>query len=172
MTSEICGTTPEAWTFRQKISAYPASETTPSWIRAPPESLIPITGQPNRTAMSITLHTFSANTSDSEPPKTVKSCENANTFRPRIVPYPVTTASPHGRFSPHAELGFAMPHEPVELDERPRVEQLLEPLAGEELPALALPLDGAWAACMERLVAELREPAELGLGGVVRRHCR
>ena len=56
MTSEICGTTPEAWTFRQKISAYPASETTPSWMRAPPESLIPITGQPYVTARSMTLH--------------------------------------------------------------------------------------------------------------------
>src|SRR3989304_2431423 len=29
MTAEICGTTPEARGFRRKMSAYPASETTP-----------------------------------------------------------------------------------------------------------------------------------------------
>ena len=99
MIRETCGTTPEAWTFRQKISAYPASETTPSWIRAPPESLIPTTGQPTLTAMSITLQTFSAKTSDSEPPKTVKSWLKTQMGRPKIVPYPVTTASPYGRWS-------------------------------------------------------------------------
>ena len=99
ITSEICGTTPEACTFRQKISAYPASETTPSWIRAPPESLMPITGQPYFTARSITLQIFSANTSLRDPPKTVKSCEKTKTLRPKIVPYPVTTASPYGRRS-------------------------------------------------------------------------
>src|SRR5919201_1448593 len=82
ITSESCGTTPEACTFRQKISAYPASETTPSWIRAPPESLIPTTGQPALTARSMTLQTFSAKTSESDPPKTVKSCENTNNLRP------------------------------------------------------------------------------------------
>ncbi len=86
MTSEICGTTPDAWTLRQKISAYPASETTPSWMRAPPESLIPITGQPYFTAMSMTLQIFSAKTSLSEPPKTVKSCEKRKTLRPKTVP--------------------------------------------------------------------------------------
>ena len=49
--------------------------------------------------MSMTLQIFSAKTSDSEPPKIVKSCEKTKTLRPRIVPWPVTTASPHGRFS-------------------------------------------------------------------------
>ena len=55
-------------------------------MRAPPESLIPITGQPNFTARSITLQIFSANTSLSEPPKTVKSCEKTKTLRPKTVP--------------------------------------------------------------------------------------
>ena len=55
-------------------------------MRAPPESLIPMTGQPNFSARSITLQIFSANTSLSEPPKTVKSCEKTNTLRPKIVP--------------------------------------------------------------------------------------
>src|SRR3954471_2582971 len=67
-------------------------------MRAPPESLIPITGQPILAARSMILHIFSAMTSPSEPPKTVKSCEKTQTRRPSMVPWPVTTASPQGRF--------------------------------------------------------------------------
>ncbi len=58
---------------------------------------MPITGQPILAARSITLHIFSAMTSPSDPPKTVKSCEKTATGRPSIVPWPVTTASPQGR---------------------------------------------------------------------------
>ena len=54
----------------------------------------------------------------------------------------MTTASPQGRLLAHVELDLAVPDETVELDERARVEELLEPLAGEQLPALALTLDG------------------------------
>src|SRR4051812_2040137 len=46
----------------------------------------------------MTLHIFSAITSPSEPPKTVKSWEKTHTGLPSIVPWPVTTASPQGRF--------------------------------------------------------------------------
>src|SRR4051794_14509606 len=59
---------------------------------------MPMTGQPIFAARSIALHIFSPITSPSEPPKTVKSCEKTTTGRPSIVPWPVTTASPHGRF--------------------------------------------------------------------------
>jgi hypothetical protein len=52
----------------------------------PPESLIPITGQPYLSARSITLQIFSANTSLNDPPNTVKSCEKTKTLRPKIVP--------------------------------------------------------------------------------------
>ena len=38
MIAEHLGDHPEASVFRRKMSAYPASETTPSWMRAPPES--------------------------------------------------------------------------------------------------------------------------------------
>jgi len=69
----ICGTTPDASTLRRKISANKPSATTPSWIRAPPPSLMPITGQPVFIAWSITLTIFSPYTSPSEPPNTVKS---------------------------------------------------------------------------------------------------
>src|SRR5215207_3228662 len=56
-----------------------------------------MTGQPILAARSITLQIFSLITSPREPPKTVKSCEKTQTRRPSIVPWPVTTASPHGR---------------------------------------------------------------------------
>ena len=82
----ICGITPEHWTLRTNTSPYAPSDTTPSWIRAPPESLMPMTGQPIFAARSWTLHIFSAITSPSEPPKTVKSWLKTNTVRPSIVP--------------------------------------------------------------------------------------
>src|SRR5215469_15910568 len=72
MITEICGTTPEDSTLRRKISAYPASDTTPSWMRAPAPSLRPIIGHPVFAARSITLTIFSANAPDRLPPKTVK----------------------------------------------------------------------------------------------------
>ena len=47
---------------------------------------MPITGQPKRTARSMTLQIFSAYASPSEPPKTVKSWEKTKTLRPCTVP--------------------------------------------------------------------------------------
>ena len=47
---------------------------------------MPITGAPTLAARSITLHIFSAITSPSEPPKTVKSWQKTKTMRPSIVP--------------------------------------------------------------------------------------
>ena len=73
MITLICGTTPDARTLRRKISAYPPSDATPSWMRAPPESLRPTTGAPTFMARSMILQIFSAYASDSDPPKTVKS---------------------------------------------------------------------------------------------------
>ena len=67
----------------------------------------------------------------------------------------------------HPELDLAMPREAVELDERPRVEELLDPLARQELPALPLALDVPLARRVERVLAQLLQPAELGLGRVV-----
>ena len=59
---------------------------------------MPITGQPILAARSMIFTIFSAITSPSEPPKTVKSWLKTQTRRPSIVPWPVTTASPQGRF--------------------------------------------------------------------------
>ena len=47
---------------------------------------MPITGAPTLAARSMTLHIFSAITSPSEPPKTVKSWLKTKTVRPSIVP--------------------------------------------------------------------------------------
>jgi hypothetical protein len=60
MIAVSCGTTPEARVLRRKMSAYPASETTPSWIRAPPESLSPTIGAPTFMARSMILQIFAA----------------------------------------------------------------------------------------------------------------
>src|SRR3954447_10681635 len=109
-------------------------------MRAPPESLIPITGQPILAARSMILHIFSAMTSPSEPPKIVKSWLNTHTRRPSIVPRPVTTSPPlalrvagDARVAPrpvllHVDLGRPVADVGVELLEGARVEQLLDPL--------------------------------------------
>ena len=86
MIIEICGMTPEACTLRRKISPYRPSETTPSWMRAPAPSLMPMIGHPVLIARSMTLTIFSPYTSPSEPPKTEKSWENTHVWRPSIVP--------------------------------------------------------------------------------------
>src|SRR5207302_1819567 len=67
-------------------------------MRAPPESLMPMIGMRFFSARSITLMTFSANTSPSEPPNTVASWLNSITSRPPIFAMPVTTPSPAIRF--------------------------------------------------------------------------
>ena len=55
------------------------------------------------------LWIFSANTSPSAPPKTVKSCEKTQTFRPSMVPKPVITPSVYGRSAaPSARLRASM----------------------------------------------------------------
>ena len=73
MMIEICGITPEASVFLRKMSAYPPRLSTPSWILAPPESFIPISGAPAFMAISCTLQIFRATAAPSDPPSTVKS---------------------------------------------------------------------------------------------------
>jgi HPt (histidine-containing phosphotransfer) domain-containing protein len=60
-----------------------------------------------------------------------------------------------------------MPHVPVELDEGAGIEQPLDSLAGEQLAALALSLDGALGACVLRLLVQLAQPFELLLRRLV-----
>ncbi len=86
--------TPDARTFRTKTSPYAARLATPSWIRAPPESLRPISGTPLSRARSWIRLILFAWTRENEPPNTVKSWANAATRRPLILPKPATTPSP------------------------------------------------------------------------------
>src|SRR5215470_13793546 len=57
-----------------------------------------MTGAPFRIAKSIILQIFCSFDSESDPPKTVKSCANTYTSRPSIRPKPVTKPSPAGRW--------------------------------------------------------------------------
>ena len=66
----------------------------------------------------------------------------------------------------HVEVGIAVAHVAVELDERARVEQHLQPLAREQLPLLALALDRALAPLVRGLLAQALELFELLLGRV------
>ena len=70
---ENWGTTPLAFTLRKKMLPYPERASTASWIRAPPESLMPMMGAPFCRARSWTLQIFLACISPREPPRTVKS---------------------------------------------------------------------------------------------------
>ena len=86
MITLICGITPRRAHVPFEDVAVPARVAAPSWIRAPPESLIEMNGAPVLMARSITLHTFCAMTSPMDPPNTVKSWDATKTFRPSIVP--------------------------------------------------------------------------------------
>ena len=130
-------------------------------MRAPPESLSPMTGAPTFIARSMTLQIFSAYASDRDPPKTVKSWLNTNTSRPSIVPWPVTTPSPRTLLVQEAELRGPVGDERIELDERPWVEQQVESLARGELAHGVLSLDAKRSPTEERFgtqCLEARDP--------------
>jgi hypothetical protein len=55
----------------------------------------------------------------------------------------------------------------VELDEGAFVKQQLDALAGRQLPAFALPLDGRLGCRMRSGVPQLLEPIYLSCGGVL-----
>ena len=67
----------------------------------------------------------------------------------------------------HRELHLAVAHEAIELHERARIEQQVDPLAGEELAALVLPRDGLLGPRVLRRLAQLAKPGELRLGRLV-----
>ena len=131
---------------------------------------MPITGAPTLAARSMTLHIFSAITSPSEPPKTVKSwrededraaVDRAVAGDDGVAPGPVLL---------HLEVVGAVADEGVELLERAGVEQLLDPLAGGQLALRVLLLDRLLGGRVDRLLAQLAQVGELllvGLGEVL-----
>ena len=126
-----------------------------------------MTGAPTFIARSMTLQIFSAYASDSDPPKTVKSCEKTKTSRPSIEPVPGHDAVAEEVLPVEAELGRPMGDERVELDERARVEQQVEPFAGRELAPGVLALDPDRSPAEEGLLAHLPESLDACL---IRRH--
>ncbi len=90
----------------------------------------------------MTLQIFCAYTSPREPPKTVKSWEKTQTFRPEHLPVAGDHPVPQRLVLLQPEVVGAVYPVAVELDEGALVEQQLDALAGGELAALALPLDG------------------------------
>ena len=94
---------------------------------------MPITGQPILAARSMILHIFSAITSPSEPPNTVKSWLNTHTGAAVDRAVAGDDGVAPGPLLVHVELVGPVPHEGVELLERAGVEQLLDPLAGGQL---------------------------------------
>ena len=115
-------------------------------------------GAPTFIARSMTLQIFSAYASDSEPPKTVKSWLKTKTSRPSMRAVAGDDAVAEEVLPVEAELGRAMGDEGVELDERARVEQQVEPLARRQLAPGVLPFDPDGSATEQRLRAHLLEP--------------
>jgi hypothetical protein len=106
-------------------------------MRAPPESLMPITGAPTFMAWSMTLQIFSACASEREP-NTVKSWLNTNTQATVDGARPGHHPVARDPLLLHAELGAAVVDEGVDLLERAGIEQELQALANAELAALVL----------------------------------
>ena len=140
-------------------------------MRAPPESLIPTTGQPDLEGhvhhladlLGEDLGERAAEHGEVLAEDADRPAEDGAVARhDRVAPRPLLA---------HAELALAVAHEAVELDERAGVEQQLDPLAGEELAALVLPRDRLLRPGVLRRVAQLAQPGELRLGRLVpRRH--
>ena len=97
----------------------------------------------------MTLQIFSACVSESEPPKTVKSWLKTYTGRPSISAVPGDHAVAEDLLLLHAEVGAAVRHEAVELDERALVEQQVDALARGQLALLVLRGDALRAAAQQ-----------------------
>ena len=125
-------------------------------MRAPPESLSPTTGAPTFIARSMSLQIFAAFVSESDPPKTVKSCAKTKTGRPSTRTEPATTPSPGISFAcvVHPEVAAAVDDEGVDLVEGAGVAEELDALARRELAGLVLLLAALRAASQPRLLPE------------------
>ena len=89
-------------------------------------------------AMSMILTIFAALASESEPPKTVKSCAKTKTTRPCDAAVAGDEAVAGDALRVHAKIGGAVGDELVGLFEGALVEQEVDALARGELAGLAL----------------------------------
>ena len=128
---------------------------------------MPITGQPYFAARSMTLHDLLGERlreAAAEDREVLREDEDLAAEDRPVAGHDRVAVRPPLH---HPEERVAMANEPVELDERARVEQLLDPLAGEHLPLLVLSRDGLLATGMLRLLAKLSQLLELPLGRFV-----
>ena len=115
-------------------------------MRAPPESLSPTTGAPIFIARSMTLTILAALVSESEPPKTVKSCAKAHTSAAVDAAVAGHHAVARDDLLGHAEVAAAVGDELVDLLEGAGIEQQVDALARGEPAAVVLPLQPLLAA--------------------------
>ena len=94
-------------------------------MRAPPESLRPTIGAPLRIAMSMVLQIFAALVSESDPPKTVKSCAKRVDDAPVDAAVAGDDAVARDDLLVHPEVGAAVRDELVDFLERAGIEQPL-----------------------------------------------
>ena len=134
-------------------------------MRAPAPSFSPINGAPIFAARSITLQIFSAKAPDRLPPKTVKSCAKQKTWRPVDLAVAGDDAVAEDLLLLHPEVGAAVRHELVDLDEAAGIEEQLDALARGELARGVLALDAGGAAAEHRLLVHLLELLDLFFDG-------
>ena len=124
-------------------------------MRAPPESFSPTIGAPIFIARSMTLTIFAALVSESDPPKTVKSCAKAYTTRPSTRPWPAMTPSPGMTWSAIPKSRQRCVTSLSISSKVAGVEQQVDALARRQLAGRALALEALFAA------AQLGPPFEL-----------
>ena len=120
-------------------------------MRAPPESFKPTTGAPIFIARSMILTILAALVSDSDPPKTVKSCANAYAEPSVDAAVPAHDAVAGHDLIGHAEVAAAVGDELVDFLERAGVEQQVDALARGKLARLALAAQPFFTAARARL---------------------
>jgi hypothetical protein len=148
--AEIWGTTPEARVLRRKMSAYPPSEATPSWMRAPPESLRPddgsahLHGQVHDLADLLGVGLGEAAAEDRE---VLGEDEGQAPVDPPVAGDDAVAGDLLVR---HPEVEAAVLDELVQLLEGPLVEEQLHALARGELALRVLALEALGPAALLR----------------------
>ena len=133
MMIEICGMTPDARVLRRKISPYLPRATTPSWMRAPPESRIP---DDRDAAAQRELHDLDDLLAGDLAERSAEGREVLRVDRDRAAVDGADAGDDRvavGAGLVHAERGGAVPHVLVELDEAAGVDEQLDALARGEL---------------------------------------
>ena len=147
--AEICGTTPEAIVLRRKMSAYPARETTPSWMRAPPGV---VEADDRDAELEGEVHDLADLLGVGLRERTAEDREVLREHRglpPVDAPEPGDHAVARDALALHPEVVAAVSDEAIDLVEAAGVEQEIESLACRELAGRVLLVDPFLAAPVE-----------------------